>query len=89
MPEIIRNRTIRPSTRQDTSVNYRVDITGINSGDTLVVNITHESLPFRKSYSFHGSDVLQKKSLGFKVTDDGTGITIQWISTQPIKEESK
>lgn len=89
MPQITRNRTIRPSTRKDTSVNYRVHTNGIGSGDTLVVNITHESLPFRKSYSFRGSDVLQKKSLGFKVTGDGADIMIQWTSTQPIKEQSR
>ncbi len=89
MPEIIRNRTIRPSTRKNTSVNYRVNINGISSGDTLVVNIYHESQPFCKTYTFRGSDVIQRKSLGFKVTYDGAGITIQWISTQPTKEQSK
>lgn len=89
MPQITRNRTLRPSTRKAPSVNYRVHINGISSGDTLVVNINHESLPFRKTYTFRGSDVLQKKSLGFKATGDGTGISIQWVSTQPIKEQSK
>lgn len=89
MPEIIRNRTIRPSTRKATSVNYRVHIKGVTNGDTLVVNITHESLPFRKTYNFRGSDVIQKKSLGFKAIDNGSGISIQWISAQPIKEQSK
>ncbi len=89
MPDIIRRRTIRPSTRKKSSVNYRVHINGINTGDTLVVNINHESAPFLKSYRFKGSDVLKRKSLGFKVVDDGTGIQIHWISTQPSKEEMK
>jgi hypothetical protein len=84
MPEIIRNRTIRPSTRQETSVNYRVAINGITATDTLVVNISHESKLFSKSFKFRGSDVMQKKSLGFKVQDDGTGIKIHWNSTQPV-----
>lgn len=85
MPEIIRNRTIRPSTRLATSVNYRVHIDGITASDTLIVNITHESKPdFRKVVRFRGSDVLRKKSLGFKVTEDATGIHIHWTSTQPI-----
>jgi hypothetical protein len=88
MPEITRNRTIRPSTRKPTST-YRVYIKGTSSGDTLVVNIMHESRSFRKSYTFRGIDVAQKKSLGFKVTNHGTGIKIQWISTQPVKEQSK
>jgi len=84
MPEIIRNRTIRPSTRQETSINYRVAIDGITATDTLVVNIKHESKSFRKTFKFRGSDVLQKKSLGFTVQDDGTGLKISWNSTQPI-----
>jgi hypothetical protein len=86
MPEIIRNRTIRPSTRKETSVNYRVHIDGISASDTLIVNITHEKKPFAKSYKFRGGDVLKKKSLGFKVHDDGKQIIISWTSTQPTSE---
>lgn len=85
MPEIIRSRTIRPSTRKDTSVNYRVHIDGITSGDTLVVNIRHESKAFSKTYKFNGSDIIKKESLGFRVNDDGKQININWISTQPAK----
>lgn len=88
MPEITRNRTIRPSSRKETS-SYRIHIAGVAATDTLLVNITHESKPFRKTYTFKGADVVKKKSLGFKVTDDGTGIRIQWISTQPVKEQTK
>ena len=84
MPEIIRNRTIRPSSRKDTSVNYRVHINGLSSTDILIVNINHESKPFKKTFKFKGIDVLKKKSLGFKVYDDGDQIIINWISTQPI-----
>jgi hypothetical protein len=84
MAEIIRNRTIRPSTRQETSVNYRVHLDGVSPGDILIVNIKHESKAFAKTYKFKGSDILQKKSLGFKVYDDGKQIIISWISTQPI-----
>ena len=84
MPEIIRNRTIRPSTRLDSSVNYRVHIDGITASDTLIVNISHESKPYRKTFKFKGSDVIKKKSLGFKVNDDGKQITITWTSTQPF-----
>lgn len=88
MPEIIKKRIIRPSTRQVTSVNYRVDIDGITNSDILIVNISHESKPFYKSFRFKGSEVIKKKSLGFKVIDDGTGIKIKWTSTQPITESS-
>jgi hypothetical protein len=83
MAEIIRRRTIRPSTRLDTSVNYRVHLDGVSNGDTLVVIINHESKSFEKVFKFRGSDVLKKKSLGFKVYDDGKQIKINWKSTQP------
>ena len=84
MADIVKNRKIRPSTRKDSSVNYRVDIKGITASDTLVVNVTHEKKPFAKTFKFKGSDILKKKSLGFKVNDDGKQIVISWISTQPI-----
>lgn len=84
MADIIRNRTIKPSTRQATSPNYRVAINGITPNDTLVVNIKHESKPFSKTYQFHGSDLLKRKSLGFTVSKVGNTIQILWISTQPI-----
>ena len=83
MPEIIRNRTIRPSTRKATSVNYRIDIKGLSNGDTLIVNIDHESKPFQKTFKFKGSNVLKRRSLGFKVLESEGGIIIQWTSTQP------
>ena len=67
MAEIIRNRTIRPNTRQATSLNYRVAINGITPNDTLVVNIKHECKPFSKTFKFRGRDVLKKKSLGLNV----------------------
>lgn len=84
MPEIIRNRTIRPSTRLATSVNYRIHLEGLSVNDTLVVNINHESKPWRRTYRFNGREVLRKKSLGFKVSETGNRIEIYWISTQPI-----
>ena len=84
MTDVIRNRTIRPTTRKDTSVNYRIHLNGITASDTLVVNISHESKPFSKTFRFRGRDVLQKKSLGFRVQDDGSGIMIRWNSTQPV-----
>lgn len=34
---------------------------GITANDTLVVNIDHESKPFKKTYTFKGSDVLLKE----------------------------
>lgn len=84
MSEIIRNRTIHPSTRLATSVNYRVHLNGLSPNDILVVNIRHESRPWTKTFRFKGREVLKKKSLGFKVSEEGNRIHIHWISTQPI-----
>lgn len=50
MAEIVRNRTIRPSTRLEESKSYKVDTGKVSRDDILVVNIGHESEPFRKSF---------------------------------------
>ncbi len=84
MAEVIRNRTIRPSTRKDSSVNYRIHLDGLIACDTLVVNITHESKPFQKTFKFKADDVLKKKSLSFKVLQDTDKVQLQWSSTQPL-----
>lgn len=66
MPEIIRNRIIRPSTRKDTSVNYRVHIHGITAGDTLILNVKHESKPTIKHLSLKEVMLLKRKALVLK-----------------------
>ncbi len=78
MPEIIRNRTIYTTTgRKASSVNHRVHINNIDPGDTLIVNINHETIPFQKTFKFKGSDIIKKKSLSFQVQNNGTGIRIK------------
>lgn len=84
MKEIIRNRTIRPSTRLETSKSYKIDTKIVTRGDILVVNIVHESKPFQKTYKFNGSDVAQKDSISFRVNDFGTSIEITWSGAMPI-----
>lgn len=84
MAEIIRNRTIRPSTRLEKSKSYRIDTKTVTSGDILVVNIDHESKPFRKTFKFNGSDVAHKNSISFRVNDFGTHIEISWSGANPI-----
>ena len=86
MAEIIRNRKIRPSTRKDTSINYRIDIAKVLKGDTLIVNITHENLPFKKTFYFDGNDILYKNNISFRVSGIGDSIEIVWSGAQPIKE---
>lgn len=84
MTEIIRNRTIRPSTRLEKSKSYKIDTKNVSQGDFLVVNIDHETKSFSKSYKFNGSDVAHKNSISFRVNDFGTSIDISWSGTVPI-----
>jgi len=87
MAEILRNRTLRPSTRKATSINYRVDVSKVLCDDTLTVNVGHESKAFSKTYTFNGQDVAHKNSISFRVHDYGTHIDLQWSGAQPIKEK--
>jgi len=85
MFEIIRNRTIRPSTRLKTSINYRVDVKIVDKRDILIVNISHESKSFLKTFKFAGKDVARKSTISFRVKDNGKKIDIIWSGAQPIK----
>lgn len=85
MAEIIRNRKIRPSTRKDTSINYRVDIAKVLKGDTLIVNITHENLPFKKTFYFEGNKVSHKNNISFRVFGTAENIKIVWSGVEPTK----
>lgn len=89
MTEIIRNRTIRPSSRLEKSKSYKIDTKQISRGDTLVVNIDHEGKPFHKVYKFNGADVANKDSINFRVNDFGTSIEISWSGAQPIGTTAK
>ncbi len=84
MTEITRNRTIRPSTRLEKSKSYKIDTKVVTRGDILVVNIDHESKPFRKTFKFNGSDIAHKNSISFRVNDFGTSIDISWSGATPI-----
>ncbi|MDZ4204499.1 MAG: DNA-deoxyinosine glycosylase [Bacteroidales bacterium] len=84
MTEITRNRKIRPSTRLEKSKSYKIDTKNVSRGDILVVNIDHETKPFRKTYKFNGSDVAHKDSISFRVNDFGTSIDISWSGATPI-----
>lgn len=86
MAEVIRNRTIRPSTRLATSVNYRVDVSRVLRTDTLVVNINHESKPFKRTYRFNGKDVADKNSISFIVVESSKTIDIIWSGVKSKSE---
>jgi hypoxanthine-DNA glycosylase len=83
MATIIRNRTIRPSSRLEKSKSYKIDTKIVVSGDTLIVNIDHETKSFCKSYTFDGKDVKDKDSINFGVNDYGTHIEISWSGAIP------
>jgi len=89
MAEIIRNRTIRPSTRLEKSKSYKIDTKTVSRSDILVVNIGHESKPFRKTFKFNGSAVAHKGSISFRVNDFGTHIDISWSGANPIGTATK
>src|SRR5579864_5343678 len=89
MTEIIRNRTIRPSSRLEKSKSYKIDTKQISRGEILVVNINYESKPFHKTYKFNGSDLASKDSISFRVNDFGTTIEIIWSGAQPIGTVAK
>lgn len=86
MAEIIRNRKIRPSTRKDTSINYRVDIAKVLKGDTLIVNITHEYLSFKKTFYFDGNEIANKNNISFRVSSISDQIEIVWSGAKPTRE---
>lgn len=79
MAEIHRSRTIRPSSRLETSTSYKVNVEGISANDTLVVTVDHESKPFRQVYRFSGKQLQGRKSIHFKTDDDN----IIWSSVVP------
>lgn len=84
MTEITRNRTIRPSTRLEKSKSYKIDTKTVSRGDIMIVNIDHDTKPFRKTFKFSGSDVAHKDSISFRVNDYGTHIDISWSGANPI-----
>ena len=88
MAEIIRNRTIRPSTRLEKSKSYKIDTKKVSHNDILIVNIDHETKPFRKTYRFKGSEVAHKDSISFRVNDFGTSIDVSWGGVIPIAAAS-
>jgi hypothetical protein len=85
MATIIKNRTIRPSTRLEKSRSYKIDTKKVTSEDILIVNINHESNSFLATYKFQGAEVSTKNSISFRVTEIGNSIVISWSEVDPIK----
>lgn len=79
MTEITRNRTIRPSTRLEKSKSYKIDTKTVSRGDTLVVNIDHETKSFSETCKFNGANLAQNDSISFRVNEYGNSRINNWI----------
>ncbi len=87
MAIIPRKRTIRPSSRLESSVSYKIDTTSVKKEDTLVVTIDHEKRAFKKTYKFSGKDLSNKKSIHFTVTEAKENISLKWLAVKPLTPE--
>lgn len=86
MNKIIRNRWIRPSTRQESSISYKINTEKVTADDVLIVNVFHEANEFKKSFRFSGEDVAAKNSIHFIVSEVENEINLRWTGAQPIEE---
>ena len=78
MAIITKNRTIRPSTRVDSS-SYRVKCDTLNPGDILQVNITHESdSSFNEVYEISYEELDGKNSIHFDADYNDNECIISW-----------
>ncbi len=78
MTQIRKSRVIRPSSRQETSDNYKIDTKKVTKDDELVVTISHETKSFLKNYWFDGIDLANRNSIHFKVKETTDYILIEW-----------
>lgn len=79
MGVIIRNRTVRPSTRNPDSA-YRVQVKNAGPDDDIVIFIDHESIDFRSIYKCTGALFQESDSIYFKVESEKDEISINWMN---------
>tara|TARA_R110001583_G_scaffold22884_11_gene85361 strand:+ start:325 stop:588 length:264 start_codon:yes stop_codon:yes gene_type:complete len=77
MGVIIKNRTIRPSTRNANS-SYRVRVANAKPDDEIVIFIDHESMDYRAIYKCSGGLFQESDSIHFKVEMDNGEVLIKW-----------
>lgn len=87
MAEIIRNRTIRPSTRSASSA-YKVKTDKVGRGDILTVNIDHEDGGFNESFTFKGAELAGRDNIYFKVRQTSGKLVIDWSGVEPSNSTS-
>ena len=85
MAIITKNRVIRPTTH-DPSGSYRVNCDKVGTGDTLRVNITHESDPaVHFIYEVDGREIENLNSLHFKAALVNGHWEISWVQRVNIR----
>jgi hypothetical protein len=78
MATIIKNRVLRPSTREEAST-YKIDCKKVTPNDQLIINITHETdnaINFR--YEIAGREIIGKNSLHFVANQHNGTWEILW-----------
>jgi len=83
MAEVYRYRTLRPSSRKEISVNYKIDTTKVTTEDTLRVEIDHEENDFFQTFWFDGRDLVGKDSIHFTAVEQSDNLEIRWSSVKP------
>ena len=80
-----RSRTLRPSTRLDSSP-YKVDTMSVGSADTLRLRIFSGSSGKRKlgEVEFRGADLARKDSFHFRAESEKGKWRITFIGAQPV-----
>ena len=85
MSAIIRNRTIRPSSRKVNSA-YRIKVANVKVVDEIVIFIDHASRDFREIYICTSEHFQNSDSIYFKVVEDEKNVQILWNGKKhPIK----
>lgn len=84
MLTIIRNRTLRPSSRKATSP-YKIDTRKVGVSDILQIRIFHESNPDEVVAQFElpGREVASKNSIHFTAIPSGRGWSFRWSGANP------
>ena len=85
MAIIVKNRKIRPSTHKPSSP-YRVHCDEVNAGDTLRINITHESdISVNFVYEIDGEEISNFNSLHFHAEQVNGIWEITWVQNINIQ----
>lgn len=85
MAIFIKNRTIRPKTRNKDST-YRIKVENAHPEDVIIIFIDHESKDYRSIYKCNGDLFQNTDSIYFKVEDDKGNLQIKWLNNSAPKQ---